>query len=105
MDKGDMGGAGEGSPLGRDGLVEELCRAHEPQLLQYLTRMLGRVAVAREGIQATYARLHKLYRPEDVMFPRAMLYKIATNFALMRLRRARLESTIITGSQGMEKIP
>src|ERR1700740_2554740 len=105
MDKDDMGGAGDGSPLGRDGLVEELCRAHEPQLLQYLTRMLGRVDVAREVIQDTYERIHKLYRPEDVMFPRAMLYKIATNFALMRLRRARLESKIITGSQGMEKVP
>src|SRR5260370_38689478 len=34
-----------------------------------------------------------------------MLYKIATNFAWMRLRRARLESKIITGSQGMEKVP
>jgi RNA polymerase sigma factor (sigma-70 family) len=106
MDTGDMGGVGEGSTLGRrDELVEELCRAHEPQLLVYLTRMLGRVDVAREVIQDTYERIHKLYRPEDVMFPRAMLYKIATNFALMRLRRARLESKIITGSQGMEKVP
>ena len=106
MDTGDMGGDGEGSLLGRrDELVEELCRAHEPQLLVYLTRMLGRADVAREVIQDTYERIHKLYRPEDVMFPRAMLYKIATNFALMRLRRARLESKIITGSQGMEKVP
>jgi RNA polymerase sigma factor (sigma-70 family) len=106
MDTGDMGGVGEGSTLGRrDELVEELCRAHEPQLLVYLTRMLGRADVAREVIQDTYERIHKLYRPEDVMFPRAMLYKIATNFALMRLRRARLESKIITGSQGMEKVP
>jgi RNA polymerase sigma factor (sigma-70 family) len=103
MDTGDMGGSSP--PLGRDGLVEALCRSHEPQLLQYLTRMLGRVDAAREVIQDTYERIHKLYRPEDVMFPRAMLYKIATNFALMRLRRARLESTIITGSQGMEKVP
>ena len=49
-------------------------------------------------IQDTYERIHKLYRPEDVIFARAMLYKIATNFALMRPRRARLESKIITGS-------
>lgn len=106
MDKGDMGGAGEGSPLGRRAeLVEALCKAHEPQLLQYLTRMLGRSDLAREVVQDTYERIHKLYRPDDVLFPRAMLYKIATNFALMRLRRARLESTIITGSAGMEKVP
>jgi RNA polymerase sigma factor (sigma-70 family) len=106
MDTGDMGGAGEGSSRGRrEDLVEELCRAHEPRLLQYLTRMLGQADVAREVIQDTYEKIHTLYRPEDVMFPRAMLYRIATNFALMRLRRARLESTIITGSLGMEKVP
>src|ERR1700742_1269568 len=102
MDTGDMGGS---SPGRREELVEALCRSHEPQLLQYLTRMLGRADVAREVIQDTYEKIHKLYRPEDVLFPRAMLYKIATNFALMRLRRARLESSIITGSQGMEQVP
>jgi RNA polymerase sigma-70 factor (ECF subfamily) len=107
MDKGDMGGVGEGSPIRgtRDELVEGLCRAHESQLLQYLTRMLGRVDVAREVVQDTYEKIHKQYRPDDLMFPRALLYKVATNFALMRLRRARLESSIITGSQGMEKVP
>jgi RNA polymerase sigma factor (sigma-70 family) len=104
MDRGDMG-SGEGSPGRREGLVEQLCRAHEAQLLQYLTRMLGQPEVAREVVQDTYERIHKLYKPEDVMFPRAMLFKIATNFALMRLRRARLESTLITGSAGMEKVP
>jgi len=105
MDKGDMGGVGESSPRGRRELVEALCRSHEPQLLQYLTRMLGRVDTAREVIQDTYEKIHKQYRPEDVMFPRAMLYKIATNFALMRLRRARLEKSIISGPQGMDKVP
>jgi len=102
MDTGDMGGS---SPLGRrEELVEELCRAHESQLLSYLTRMLGRTDLAREVVQDTYERIHTQYRPGEVMFPRAMLYKIATNFALMRLRRARLESTVITGPQGMEKV-
>ena len=86
MDTGDMG-SGEGSPGRREELVEQLCRAHEAQLLQYLTRMLGQPEVAREVVQDTYERIHKLYKPEDVMFPRAMLFKIATNFALMRLRR------------------
>jgi RNA polymerase sigma factor (sigma-70 family) len=104
MDDSDMGDAGEGSLKRRGELVNQ-CRAHEPQLLQYLTRMLGRVDLAREVVQDTYERIHKQYKPEDLMFPRAMLYKVATNFALMRLRRARLESTIITGSAGMEKVP
>ena len=104
METGDMG-SGESSPGRREELVVQLCRAHEAQLLQYLTRMLGQPDVAREVVQDTYERIHTLYKPEDVMFPRAMLFKIATNFALMRLRRVRLESTVITGSAGMEKVP
>ena len=104
MDKGDMGGVGEGSRLERrEDLIEQLT-AHEPQLLQYLASILGRIDVAREVVQDTYERIHKAYKPEDLMFPRAMLYKIATNFALMRLRRVRLENSVITGSHGMEKI-
>lgn len=103
MDKGEMG---EGSlRIKRDDLVEGLCRAHEQQLLQYLTRMLGRIDIAREVVQDTYEKIHKQYGPDELMFPRALLYKIATNFALMRLRRTRLEASLITGSQGMEKVP
>ena len=34
MDTGDMG-SGEGSPGRREELVEQLCRAHEAQLLHY----------------------------------------------------------------------
>jgi RNA polymerase sigma factor (sigma-70 family) len=105
MDTGDMGGVGEGSSRARrEELIEELCRAHEPKLLQYLTRMLGRVDIAREVVQDTYEKIHETYRLDNVMFPRAMLYKVATNFALMRLRRARLENSLIIGSQGMERV-
>ena len=106
MDKGAMGGLGEGSKRARRGdLVEQLCRAYEPQLLQYLTRMLGRLDLAREVVQDTYERIHEQYKPADLMFPRAMLYKIATNFALMRLRRTRLENSIISGGpREMEKV-
>jgi len=101
-----MGSVGQVPPSGRhEDFVERLCRAHEPQLLQYLTRMLGKPDLAQEVAQDTYEKLHKMYRPEKVMFPRAILFKIATNFALMRLRRARLESTIITGSARMDEVP
>src|SRR5437879_12250981 len=67
--------------------------------------MLGQPDLAREVAQGTYEQLHKMYRPDEVMFPRAMLFKTATNFALMRLRRARLENSIITGSAGMDEVP
>ncbi len=88
-----------------DEFVERLCRTHEAQLLAYLTQMLGRPEVAREVAQDTFERMHRTYRPEQVMFPRAMLFKVATNFALMHLRRRRLENAMITGSAGMEEVP
>jgi RNA polymerase sigma factor (sigma-70 family) len=88
-----------------DGFVERLCRAHEAQLLAYLTQMLGRPELAREVAQDTFERLHRMYRPEQVAFPRAMLFKVATNFALMQLRRRRLENAMISGAAGMEEVP
>src|SRR5487761_1840811 len=88
-----------------DEFVERLCRTHEAQLLAYLTQMLGRPEVALEVAQDTFERLHRMYRPEQVVFPRAMLFKVATNFALMHLRRRRLESAMITGAAGMEEVP
>jgi RNA polymerase sigma factor (sigma-70 family) len=91
-------------PGRQEDFVEQLCRAHEPQLLQYLTRMLGHVDLAREVAQDTYEQLHRSYKPDQVMFPRAMLFKIATNFALMFLRRRRLESTVVTGDAGMDQV-
>ena len=106
MDRSGMASVGQVPPSGRhEDFVEQLCRAHEAQLLLYLTRMLGHADLAREVAQDTYEKLHKMYRPDEVMFPRAMLFKTATNFVLMRLRRARLENSIITGSAGMDEVP
>jgi RNA polymerase sigma factor (sigma-70 family) len=85
--------------------VERLCRTHEAPLLAYLTQMLGRADIAREVAQDTFEKMHRMYRPDQVLFPRAMLFKMATNFALMHLRRRRLESAMIMGSAGMEEVP
>jgi RNA polymerase sigma factor (sigma-70 family) len=105
MDTKGMGDVGQVPPAGRnEDFIEQLCRAYEAQLIQYLTRMLGQTDLAREVAQDTYEKLHKMYRPEDVLFPRAILFKIATNLALMRLRRARLEKSIVTGPAGMDQV-
>ncbi|HEV7138104.1 MAG TPA: sigma-70 family RNA polymerase sigma factor [Steroidobacteraceae bacterium] len=88
-----------------DEFIERLCRAHEAQLLAYLTQMLGRPEVAREVAQDAFEQVHRMYRPEQVMFPRAMLFKVATNFALMHLRRRRLENATMTSADGMEEVP
>jgi RNA polymerase sigma factor (sigma-70 family) len=92
-------------PPGRHKDFLQLYREHEGALLQYLRRMLGTVDLAREVAQDTYEKMHASYRAEDVMFPRAMLFRIATTTALMRLRRARLEASIISGPAGMDEVP
>ncbi len=92
-------------PGRRDEFAERLCRTHEAQLLAYLTQMLGRPDIAREVAQDAFEKMHRTYRPDQVLFPRAMLFKVATNFALMHLRRRRLESAMIIGSAGMEEVP
>jgi RNA polymerase sigma-70 factor (ECF subfamily) len=92
-------------PPGRHGdLLFKLYREHEVPLLQYLTRMLGTPDLAREVAQDTYEKLHRSYRAEELLFPRAVLFKIATNTALMRLRRAKLEASIISGPAGMDQV-
>lgn len=100
-----MARVGKIPPPGRhEELLEQLYREHEVPLLQYLTRMLGTPDLAREVAQDTYEKLHTSYRADEVMFPRAVLFKIATNTALMRLRRARLEASIISGPAGMDEV-
>ena len=93
-------GAGAG-----DEFFTRLCRAHESQLLGYLTKMLGRGDLAQEVAQDAYEKLHRMYRPQELLFPRAMLFKVATNLALMHLRRRRLESSMFSGPEGMDEVP
>jgi DNA-directed RNA polymerase specialized sigma24 family protein len=100
-----MGDIGRFPIQGRqEKFIERLCRAHEARLTSYLTQMLGRVDVTREVALDTCEKLHRRYRPQQGLFPRAMLFKVATNCAPMHLRRRRLESALISGPAGREEI-
>lgn len=79
----------------QSGFVEQLCRQHKAALTAYLTDMVGSRETAQELSQDTFEKMHQTYRPDQVTFPRAMLFKIATNFALMHLRRRRTESKVL----------
>ena len=57
----------------------------------YLAQMVGSQDIAHELVQQCFEHVHRTYRASQVMFPRAMLFKVATNFALMHLRRRRVE--------------
>lgn len=73
------------------GFVEGLCRSYQAPLHGYLTQMVGNPDIARELTQESFEHVHRTYRSEEVMFPRAMLYRVATNIARMHLRRRRIE--------------
>ena len=92
-------GAGSG-----DEFFMRLCGAHEAQLLGHLTKMLGREDLAQEVAQDAYEKLHRMYRPQELLFPRAMLFKVATNLALMHLRRRRIESAMFAAPEAMEEV-
>lgn len=77
--------------------IERLCRTHEGQLQNYLTQMVGSPEIARELAQDSFAKLYQSYRPDQLFFPRALLFRVATNFALMHLRRRRLEHARLGG--------
>ncbi len=49
--------------------VSRLSRAHGPQLLRYLERMLGRKDVAEDVAQEAYLKLYRLSRPNEVNSP------------------------------------
>ncbi|HXR89573.1 MAG TPA: sigma-70 family RNA polymerase sigma factor [Steroidobacteraceae bacterium] len=74
----------QGDFLGR------FCRANEGQLETYLTQMVGSADIARELVKDSFARV-QMSRPEHAAFPRAALFNVATNLALLHLRRRRAE--------------
>lgn len=84
------------------GFIERLCRTYQADLISYLTQLLGRQELAREVARAAFVKLHDVYRPDEIQFPRAVLFKLATDSALTYLRRRRRE---ILGIADIEEAP
>lgn len=72
--------------------LERFCRANEGELETYLTQMVGSVDIARQLVKDSFARV-RMSRLEQAAFPRAALFRAATNVALLHLRRRRAERT------------
>jgi RNA polymerase sigma factor (sigma-70 family) len=68
----------------------ELFRKHGEQLARYLTRVLGSAALAQDAIQDTYERL--CTNIKTVENQPAYLFRVGMRFALMRLRRVKVEA-------------
>lgn len=75
----------------QSGFIDELRRAYQAPLVRYLTEVLGSPELARDAAQDSFEKVHKLYRPDQLIFPRVTLFGIATAFALAQLRRRRIE--------------
>ncbi|HXR92479.1 MAG TPA: sigma-70 family RNA polymerase sigma factor [Steroidobacteraceae bacterium] len=82
----------------QSGFIEQLRRRYETPLTAYLTNMVGSREIAQELSQEAFEKMHQMYRPDHVIFPRAMLFKVATDLALMHLGQRRTENKSLTSS-------
>jgi len=85
--------------------VSRLSRAHGPQLLRYLERMLGRKDVVEDVAQEAYLKLYRLSRSNEVHSPRALLFDVATKLAIDRLKQARTEAAAKDAEAEMNEVP
>lgn len=74
----------------QSGVIQDAYRAHEAQLFAYLMEMLGSPGVARDVSEATFAHVQARYASRRILFPRALLCKIATTLAVGYLQRRQL---------------
>jgi RNA polymerase sigma-70 factor (ECF subfamily) len=66
--------------------VERLYLAYQPQVLGYLTRMLGQRQAAQDLTQETFLRAARAQGPEEEPHQRAWIFRIARNLALNHIR-------------------
>jgi RNA polymerase sigma factor (sigma-70 family) len=82
--------------------LEHFCRATEGQLEAYLAQMVGSADIARQLVKDSFARV-RLSRLEQAVFPRAALFSVATNVALLHLRRRRAGRTALEPAMDFEE--
>lgn len=68
------------------GTDERLYLSYQPQVLRYLTRVVGHADTARDLTQETFLRATRSDVPDDEQHQRAWLFRIARNLALNHLR-------------------
>jgi RNA polymerase sigma-70 factor (ECF subfamily) len=77
-----------------DDEVEALCRRYGPMVLRRCRRLLGGADEARDACQEVFVRLVEHRRRLDAKYPSSLLYRMATNVSLNRIReRARQPAT------------
>lgn len=65
--------------------VSRLVQKYDKALRTYLYRLLRSEADAEDVAQESYVKLYRLTQPDEVRYPRALLFRTATNLAINRL--------------------
>lgn len=71
--------------------IEHLFHAHRHEVTRCLYRMVRCEQVAADLTQETYMRLVNLAQTTSVIYPRALLFRTATNLAIDYLRKGKAE--------------
>lgn len=66
--------------------VERLYLTYQPQVLRYLTRILGQHQAAQDLTQETFLRATRADGPDEEPHQRAWIFRIARNLALNHIR-------------------
>jgi RNA polymerase sigma-70 factor, ECF subfamily len=66
--------------------VERLYLTYQPQVLRYLTRLLGQHHTAQDLTQETFLRATRTPAPDEEPLQRAWIFRIARNLALNHIR-------------------
>jgi RNA polymerase sigma factor (sigma-70 family) len=80
--------------------IDRLSREHGSELLRYLRRMVGREEAAEEIARKAYLTLCGHCQPNDIVFPRALLFDVATKLAIARHRAVAPETNDASCKEG-----
>lgn len=78
--------------------AERLYLAYQPQVLRYLTRMVGQRETAQDLTQETFLRAGQTDGPADDIHKRARIFHIARNVALNHLRDTSRHAALAPGA-------
>lgn len=81
-----------------------LWQENEARLIDYLTKILGQATLAQKVAHDAYVRLQQADQALQLPYPRARLFNLATNLALMHLRRRRMERRATGATLNTEEV-
>lgn len=81
----------------------DLVQNEQTPLLKYLTARFADGEEAKDIAQEAWLRIYRLDHPEALKNPKAFLFQTASNLAIDKLRRAKLEQRYVEQETGAER--